>query len=95
MDKPTGQIRDEIYAYIEAKGLKLNNKDRGFISGKVKEHSENREINLKDIVRRHSFTQEKVSKYLKKANELPQTEKIKAQIQTLELVSSWLNEDVE
>lgn len=93
--KDTGKIRDEIYAFIESKGIKLDHKDKGFLSNKIKQHSENREANLKDMARRFSFTQEKVAKYLKKAKTMPTSVILKTQENTLKLVSTWLNSDAE
>lgn len=89
------QIRKEVYDYIKTKGVDLTNEDLAFLSGKIREHAEERVRNIKTISKRFSFTEEKIGMYLKKAKTIEQTERIKGNIEALELVKTWLSKDAD
>lgn len=94
--KETKTIRHQIYQYLKDRNFDLTSKDRAFLSDKIQDHTNNREYNLKELARQHNFTHEKISAYLKKARIIkPLTDKIKIQVETLELVKGWLNSDAE
>jgi hypothetical protein len=48
--------------------------------------------NLKAITRNHSFTNDKILEYLKKSETVEKTDRIRGQIEALELVRDWLNQ---
>lgn len=94
MEKPTGQIRHSVYDYLQkVANYTLREEDKAFIHNAFSKHTENRIANLKDMARRFTLTQEKVSKYLKKARLSPK--QFSKEIIVLEQVSKWLNSDAE
>jgi hypothetical protein len=95
MLQETKKFRKEIYDYIKGKGVELDDKDMSFLSAKIEEHGRARENNYKEIRQRYAVANEKIGIYLKKAKTMPQTQLLKTQVETLKLVSNWLNSDAE
>lgn len=93
MEKETKKIRHNVYDYIESEFGSLSWKQKAYISAAFDEHAANKNDNLKEMIRKFVFANDKISGYLKKAKTLPMNPTLKIQIQTLELVSSWLNQD--
>jgi virulence-associated protein VapD len=93
--KQTRQIRHDIYDYLEQQGFNLTPEQISYLSTKIQEHSDNKAYNLKEISSKHGFANDKIAAYLKKAATLPQSPKLQAQVETLHLVSGWLNEDID
>lgn len=91
--KDTKIIRKEIYDFVKSKGIELTQAENSYLSTKIQEHTDAREDNYKTLVKRYSFTQEQVGKYLKKARLLPK--QFSKEIEVLERVSNWLNKDAE
>lgn len=96
MPETKEQIRHQFYEWFKAETTKPIDKDTHY---KIKDffirHDNAERKNVEQRLLQNTNVQLKVSKYLEKAKTLPASPNLKIQVETLRLVSRWLQEKPE